>query len=231
MMCMNGCSSDPKETAIPKKIDNWEKDEKLKTAVEKLTQEEQELFAAYAIRVAMSEAFGGEGVASKTTIGEAIAAERAWQKEQAREEAKRKELARKLEEARLAALKELNNALTVSVLSLKFRDSDYNSGRYSEDFVINIGFENHSTKDLIGVKGVVVFKDIFGDVIKRVGLSNDDDIGAGKTHKWVGTLDYNQFMDKDNKLRTTPFEKLKIEWEPEVYLFSDGSELRMPTGE
>jgi len=226
-----GCGSDPKKTEVPQSIDDWQQDAKLKAAVEKLTDEEQKLFAAYALRVAISEAFGQKGVAGSITIGEAIDRERAWQLEQEREEARRKILAAKLEKERLEALSKLNDALTVSVMSLRFRDSDFNAGRYSDDFVIKIGFENHTDKDLVGVKGVVILKDIFGDIIKKVGLSNDDDIKAHKTHVWVGTLDYNQFMDQDNKLRTTPFDKLKIEWEPEVYIYADGSQMRMPSGE
>jgi len=225
-----GCGTDPKKTEVPQSIDDRQEDAKLKAAVEKLTEEEQKLFAAYALRMAMGEAFGQKGVAGSITIGEAIERERAWQEEQAREEAKRKELAAKLEKERLEALGKLNDALAVSVISLSFRNSDFNEGRYSDDFVIKIGFENHTDKDLMGVKGVVIFKDIFGDIIKKVGLSNDD-IKAHKTHVWVGTLGYNQFMDQDNKLRTTSFDKLKIEWEPEVYIFADGSQMRMPLGD
>ena len=226
-----GCGSDPKKTEVPQSIEEWDRDAKLKTAVDKLTEEEKQLFLAYTMRMAMGEAFGGKGTPSGITIGEAIEQQRVWQQKQDQEEARRKELAAKLEKERLETLSKLNDALTVSVLSLTFRNSDFNSSRYSDDFVIKIGFENHTDKDLVGVKGVVIFKDIFGDVIKKVGLSNDDDIKAHKTHTWVGTLDYNQFMDPDNKLRTTSFDKLKIEWEPEVYIFSDGSQMRMPAGE
>ena len=170
------------------------------------------------------------GIPMYMTIRQAIDNEQAWQEEQKLEEANRKELAFKLEKERLAALKNFNEVLTVLVLSLTFRNSDFESGRYSDDFMIKIGFKNHTDNDLVGVKGVVIFKDIFGDVIKRVRLLNDDDIKAHQTHVWVGILEYIQFMDEDKKLRTTSFEKLKIEWKPEVYLNSDGSQMKILLG-
>lgn len=228
------CSRDHRKTELPGNIEDWSTDKNLLYAIEKLSDEEKELFAAYAFRRAMSGLFLKNNETMKTelldvkTLGAAIEFEKSWREEQAQEEAKREDLRRKIEHERKSAIEIFNEALTVSVLSLEFRDSDFSRSRYSDDFVITIGFDNHTAKDMIGVKGVLAFKDVFGDLILRTGVSMDQDIPAGKTYRWVGTIDYNRFLDSHRKLRTTDFEKMKIEWEPEVYLISDGSELRMP---
>ena len=57
---------------------------------------------------------------------------------------------------------------------------------------------------MIGVRGTVVFKDVFGEIIKQINLSNDADIPAGQTVIYNGSFDYNQFMNEDTKLRNTP---------------------------
>jgi hypothetical protein len=226
-----GCGNDPKEAVIPTDIANWESDEEFKAAVDRLSEKDRDLFASYMAKSMMSQAFGGEGIAEGTTIGEAIDWEREWQREMELEEQRQQELAQRLEADRLAALKKMNAALTVTLLEIRYRDEDWSANRFSGDFALRIGFENHTDVDMVGAKGVTVFRDVFGDVIKRVRLSNDDTIPAGGTSVWRGTLDYNEFIDEDNRLRTTDFDKLKFEWEPAMYVFADGTEMVMPTGE
>jgi len=226
-----GCGSDPKETVIPADIANWESNEEFKAAVDRLSEEDRELFATYMAKSMMSEVFGGEGIAEGTTLGEVIDAERSWQREMELEEQRQQELAERLEAERLVALKEMNAALTVTLLEIRFRDEDWSANRFSGDFALRIGFENHTEVDIVGAKGVTVLKDVFGDVVKQVRLSNDDTIPAGGTAIWRGTLDYNEFIDEDKRLRSTDFSKLKFEWEPAMYVFADGTEMVMPTGE
>jgi hypothetical protein len=226
-----GCGRDPKQAVIPSDVAEWESDKEFRAAVERLPEEDRELFASYMARILMSEAFGGEGVVEGTTVGEAIDAERAWQRELELEEQRQRELAQRLEAERLAALKQMNAALTVTLLEIRYREEDWSADRFSGDFALRIGFENHAEVDIIGAKGVTVFKDVFGDVIKKVKLSNDDTIPAGGTSIWRGTLEYNEFFDEDKRLRSTDFSKLKFEWEPEMYVFADGTEMVMPNGE
>ena len=58
-------------------------------------------------------------------------------------------------------------------------------------------------------------------------LSVDKSIAAGQSIRWDGDLGYNPFIDEDVKLHNTEFAKMKISWEPEVYLFSDGSKMEI----
>lgn len=220
--------NDYKETVIPPEIESWETDNKFKKSVKKLNEEDKKLFVAYTMRAELGEVFGGKGIGKGLTIGQAIDIQKEWGEEQELEKQKQQLLAEELQKKQLSALKEMNSALTVSLISLKFNKSDWNSGTYSDYFSIEIAFKNNTDKNIMGAKGVVVLKDVFGDAIKNVRLSNDKDIKSNSTNSWYGTLDYNQFMAEDNKLRTTEFNKLKFEWIPDIYLFDDGSKLQMP---
>ena len=220
---------DPRATVVPTDLKDWSDKPDLKAAIEKLPDDEKRLFVAFAMRRSISGAFGGEGIPPGTTVGAAIEAQRSWQAEQELEKQKQEELSKRLEAERVEALREMNKALTVTLARLEFEPSNVRAGRYSDEFSVEIGFENHTDRDMAGVKGVVVFKDVFGDPIKRVGLSSDETVPAGRINTWSGTLDYNQFMADDKKLRATDREKLKFEWVPDVYLFSDGTRLEMPS--
>ena len=39
--------------------------------------------------------------------------------------------------------------------------------------------------------------------------------------------DYNQFMSDDKKLKDTELNKLKVVWEPEQLIFSDGEKISL----
>ncbi len=122
----------------------------------------------------------------------------------------------------------MNSALTTSLLKFAYVPADINSQQYSDFFEVQIAFKNNTQDKIIGVRGVVVFKDVFGETIKSINLSNDGDIQAGDTVIYNGTMDYNQFMDADKKLRNTDKSKLIFEWIPDIYLFDGGKKLEMP---
>jgi hypothetical protein len=226
-LLMVSCS-DPKKMVIPQDVKTWESDTKLKEAIGKLPESDQKLFAQYVVRTQLSSILSGE-VAMKEgiTIGEAIKIQSEWQVEQDKEEVKRKALAEDLQKRQLEATKVMNEAVTVTLMKLRFVPSDYEEGRYSDCFEVRVGFSNNTNKDIIGVKGTVVLDDVFGDKIKRIGISDDDGIKTNSTKTYSGTMNYNQFKDEDVKLRSTSFDKIKFNWEPETYLFGDGTKMEM----
>lgn len=226
-LLMLSCS-DPKKMVIPQDVKTWESDTKLKEAIGKLTESDQKLFAQYVVRTQLSSILGGDAAMKEgTTIGEAIKIQSEWQIEQDKEEAKRKALAEDLQKRQLEATKVMNDAVTVTLMKLRFVPSDYEEGRYSDCFEVRVGFSNNTNKDIIGVKGTVVLNDVFGDKIKRIGISDDEGIKANSTKTYSGTMNYNQFESEDTKLRATSFDKIKFNWEPETYLFEDGSKMEM----
>jgi len=227
---MGAACSDPQNFKIPTDSAQWQKDEGFKAVIKNLPDDEKKTLTAYLMRAGMAEAFGT--TPPERTVGEAIENQKAFQAEkeakqaaEAAEQAKHAALAKKVEEERQAAVAEARQALTVAVSSMKFIPSNLRAGRYQESFSLSIALQNNTEKDMSGIKGTVVFADMFDDEIKRVTLSVDESIPAGQTIQWSGSLDYNQFRDVDVKLRSTELAKMKISWEPEVYLFTDGSKM------
>ena len=106
-----------------------------------------------------------------------------------------------------------------SVAEKKFIEGDF-----SDANTFTFQFINNTDKDIEGVKGVISFNDLFGDQIKRVNISYDEGIKAGETKLYRASLDYNQFMDEDMKLRQTELEKLKYEWEVQTIIYADGNQ-------
>ena len=72
---------------------------------------------------------------------------------------------------------------------------------------------------------MVVFNDLFGDLIKRVTLKEDDVLKAKKSRRVSRMIDYNQFIDSDQSLNSKEIENLAIRWEPDTILFADGESL------
>jgi len=224
-----GCGPmDPKTTVLPSDISTWKADTKLEGAVKKLGEEDKRLLVAYSMRAGVGQAFGGEGIPQGTTIGSAIETQKAWEEAQRQAKVQQEALAAEVKKKQLESLKEMNTALTTSLMELKFVPSDFQAQRISDLFEIQIAFKNNTTEKMIGVRGTVVFKDVFGETITRINLSNDGDIPAGQTVIYNGSFDYNQFRDQDVKLRNTDRSKLTFEWEPDVYLFDGGKKLTMP---
>lgn len=231
-LLMGAACADPQDFKIPTDSAQWKEDEGFKTAIEKLPDDEKKLLTAYLMRAGMAEAFGT--TPPERTIGEAIENQKSFQAEkeseqaaEAAEQAKQAALAKRMEEERQAAVAEARKALTVAVSSMRFIPSNLRAGRYQESFSLSIALQNNTKKDMSGIKGAVVFADMFDDEIKRVTLSVDEGIAAGQAIQWSGSLDYNQFMADDVKLRNTDLAKMKISWEPEVYLFTDGSKMEI----
>jgi hypothetical protein len=224
---LSACS-DPKDAKLPADISKWSDDAHLAESVKKLTDDDKKLFLGYAARRALASAFGGSQAVTDTTVGDALKTQKAWLDEKAAEEVKQKALAEQVKQQQLQSLKEMNATLTASLIELKLNPKDYANKRYSDYFSISVAFKNNTAEALSGVKGTVVLKDIFGDVIKRISLSDDNQIDPGQDYIYSGTMDYNQFQAADKKLASANFSKLQFEWEPDTYVFVSGKKQVMP---
>lgn len=220
--------SDPKQTKLPADISKWSEDKGLMEAVGKLDESDRKLFGGYAARQVVSSAFGGSKIVADSTLGDALKTQQAWVEAKAAEAEKQKALAEQVKQQQLVALKEMNGTLTASLLQLKLNPVDYKNKQYSEYFSIEIALHNNTDVALAGVKGTVVLTDMFGEVIKRIGLTNDDQIDPGKTYIYSGTMDYNQFQAADKKLAAADTAKMKFDWEPDTYIFTNGKKQSMP---
>lgn len=136
------------------------------------------------------------------------------------EEKEQKELAekvRKEKEEKMALLKEV---VTVSLV-----DKGYGEYNYQDYISYEFAFENKTDKNITAFTGQVTFTDLFDKEIKKLKLTYDDGIKAKTVIKYNASTDYNQFMDDDKLLKSKKIEQIKMVWEPEKILFSDGTTL------
>lgn len=116
-----------------------------------------------------------------------------------------------------------DNNLTDKV-GLEITSKSFMNGDFQDANTFTFKFINNTDKDIAGVKGYLVLNDLFGDQIKGVNLSYDEGILAGKTTLYRASIDYNQFIDEDIKLRQTELSKLKYTWEVNTIIYADGTE-------
>lgn len=217
-----GCSN-PKSAQIPTDPEKWEE---LKPQIEKLNEEDKKLLAQYLMRKGMGAAFGGDGVESGTTVGDAIKEQQKWLEDKDAKQKAQAELKAKIDAENAALKKQMDSVLTTAIVS----KSGYARYKYIDkitDIEFQLAFENHSDKDIAGLKGIISFKDMFGDTIKNLTLSYDDGVKANSTAKYDGSMDYNEFMAEDTKLLNTDLDKIKFEFTPSVIMFKDGSKIEL----
>lgn len=232
--------SKPLDTVIPTNPDDW--DSKLAPAVKKLSEEDRQLFNAYMARRMMGSILGGlfgqkpeaSAITPGTTIGQAIAEQKAWMAEQEREEAARarKEaeaaaLKREAEAKAAAARKALDDAVTVALVDRGFLPSDYRAGRILDQQTISIAIKNTSGKPIAGVSGRLAFIDMFDKEVGAVTFKSTETIAPDETYTWEGSRDYNQFMAGHRAVRDLEDGKFKTRFEPEAIVFVDGSTLKV----
>ena len=117
----------------------------------------------------------------------------------------------------------INNDLNKKVL-FDVTDKGFSSVDYQDNIEFTFKFTNTTSKDITGIKGVITFSDFFGDPINTVKLSYDEGIKAGESKLYRASVDYNQFIDEDVKLRQTDLSKLKYRFDLSTIIYSDGTQ-------
>lgn len=114
--------------------------------------------------------------------------------------------------------KELEKELIVATLLDKaFVESDY-----TENTTLKISFENISGREIKAFEGIVVLRDLLGNDIKRVRLSDSEPRWIDNKLLWEGTIRYNQFMQDDVRLKGTSIDGLRMTFEIKKILYADG---------
>lgn len=234
LLVIAGCGG-PKDTPLPRELDKLDT---IKPAMDKLTEDERMMAAGYIMRhtlvAKMKGLFGGQegpGIPEGMTLGKAIDEQRAFLAKQAAEEANQKALKEKLVAERIAAMKPMQEAVTVTLVSRKLKpEYGYGGSLLDEHLVVVFGYKNNTAKDIAGVKGHISVKDLFGDEISGFLVSNDTTIKAGDSITWSGSrsVKYPRGTNKDRKLAELEDDKFKLVWEPQMVVFKDGSKLTVP---
>ncbi len=119
--------------------------------------------------------------------------------------------------------KNKQQAFSVELLKKGFRAHDYSAGISDDSVTFEVEFENLTGKDIRAFDGRLTFTDLLENKIISANLAINDPISAYTPLKWSGQLDYNQFLDKHQRLRAADFENIKIVFEVRKILFDDGS--------
>jgi len=227
-----GCGG-PKSVVLPDDINpqTMTANTELQEAVKALSEEERGLLLGYVMRRELGKSgLGGlVGLGSgsapvperSVTIGKAIELQSKWVAEKETREAQEKAMVEAAAEARESQMAVLRDAVFVNVAAKKTLFQSFEARRYSDEVHFEVGFINRTGKPVAGVKGTLVFADLFGDEFKRLNISYDEGIGIDSVAIWKGYVDLNQFNAGDKKLASTDLDKMKISWEPEAIVFSD----------
>lgn len=219
ILLLSACSTNVKETEY-----NSETQEIVNQA-ENLTNEEKDIFQS-AITYAKDNDINLEGKqVIKIISDEQVRLEKVRKEE---EEKRKKEEERKQELQRQKELKEqeLKNSIKISFDGKTVILKNTDEWRFSDIINFDFTFENTTNKDIKGFKGIAIFNDIFGDTIKRVSVSYDENIISAKNKvNWQGAIEVNQFMDEDIKLRDIEFAKVQFDFDMDTIIFSDGTTL------
>lgn len=224
LACILTACSEPKEILLTKSDDIEKNAEQIK----KLSDEDKKLLMGYIARVEGGKLFGGNDDATYgITVGQAIEKQKEFVKiQKEKEEAKAAAEAQARAEAE-AKRQQLNAAVDVIYAGHKFIEGEYS---FENEMVIDIKFINKSQKTITGTKGIAIFYDNFGDVLRRIGIKQDFDQIDGKLEPGQDYIFYGSvkvYTDEEIKLAKSSPDKIKFVYEPEVVLFEDGSELKM----
>jgi hypothetical protein len=108
-------------------------------------------------------------------------------------------------------------------VGLEITKKGFYSANFQSQNTFTFEFTNNTGKDVDGVQGTLAFSDLFGNPIQQIKVSYDEGIKAGEVKSYAAGVDYNQFIDKDIKLRDTDLTKLKYDWQVDTIVYSDGT--------
>ena len=113
--------------------------------------------------------------------------------------------------------------VSLVVVSKSFHQATFEDDDVHSDVNVSCKFTNNSTQDIRATDGVIDFDDLFGHLIETVHITLSKPIPAGQTITWDGSIDYNEFMDKDVKLRNTDLQDMKINFSVNSVIYADGT--------
>ena len=219
---ISGCN-DPRKAVLPNDL-NSEEGTKFAENIKKLPEQDKELLASYILRKEMAKAFGSTTTPVGVTVQQAIDEQKAWMDKTKAEEKAKKDHADKLKAEKDAKIQEAKTALNVIVF-----DKKVIAGDFDKRLVLSFEFANKTNKKIDGIKGVVKFKNKFGDDVSGVGISEPSlVIEPNQSVKINLSKSVNEFISEDRTFAETELKDLTYEFIPEQILFKDGSKIVMP---
>jgi len=123
---------------------------------------------------------------------------------------------------------QLDSLVAVLVVDKSFLPKNPDLERYQDFISLTFAYKNQGTKSIQAFQGDVSFLDASGDTIYSAHLKVDGPIAPGKTRREPGRIiRYDPFRPGHQRLRSTPLAKLRVVWQPNDAVFTDGSRLSL----
>lgn len=105
-----------------------------------------------------------------------------------------------------------------SLLLKSFYEGEYGQDQITFDLI----FKNDGVKDIRAFDGVLEFSDLLGNPILSSKIAINDAVKVGQSLPWSGGIDYNQFMDRHQRLKAEAQENIKMDFVLKKVLYTDG---------
>jgi hypothetical protein len=217
--------SRPHDVVLSSDVMKW--DAEIKVPMEKLTEEERKLFSGYFLRVKKGEIFGIKDIPPGITIGKAIADQRKWMDELNQRSARQEAFEANIAAETAAFRRKVSEVVKIKVLEKKILPIDFEAKRYAAEQILLLSFENKTVKDIAGVKGTLIFYDIFEKEVGRVVFAFDEGIKANTTTTWLNKRKSSDFPAEYRELAALEEGRYRTQFIPEMVVFEDGTKLKL----
>jgi hypothetical protein len=213
------CGADPKRVAITEANQDKLLDEM--KDMKGLTVGEARMLIAYQMRYAMAKGLGRTppSMAGKT-VGQLITEQTTFEADAKKQADEQERLAADAKAKADALAAELKKTIQLTVY-----DKVLDDGQFQDTIDLKVAYQNLSSKDVRAFSGKVRFADLFGAEIMTTTIKIQDPIKAGSKGEWVGSINYNQFIDQHKRLAGAEMANMKIEWIPTAIIFGDGTQV------
>lgn len=119
---------------------------------------------------------------------------------------------------------ETNIPVEVSLANKTVQYKDVDNWIFSDYVLFEFKIINNSNKDIKGISGKSVFRDMFGKDILTVNCDLTEGVSANNSAiDSTLSLKVNQYIDEHNKLKNTPYEDIQFEYIVEKIVYNDGT--------
>jgi hypothetical protein len=100
--------------------------------------------------------------------------------------------------------------ISAQLTTLFVQMTNYDLDIYDDKILFDLVFTNHTDRRIRAFKGDLVFWDLFDAEVFRMGLTMNTPIKAGRSVKWSGEFQYNQFVPEQIHLAGFKASDLKV---------------------
>ncbi|MBI2299882.1 MAG: hypothetical protein HYU66_13225 [Armatimonadetes bacterium] len=112
--------------------------------------------------------------------------------------------------------------LSVMLNHKGYRGMDLDAG-HTAQITLNLAFHNQTGKGLRAFDGAVLFSDLLDNEILRLRVEINQRIAQGGLLEWKGAMEYNEFMEEHQRLRSEDSSNIRVRFIARKVLFSDGT--------